>query len=76
MRAVNSTYQSSLKDLLDSHKALFAPGVGTLKHIKGTVTVDPEAKSIFMKARNVPYSLRMKVEQELVLTVFSLMDYM
>lgn len=65
LRAVNSTYQSSLKDLLDSHKDLFAPGVGTLKHIKGTVTVDPEAKPIFMKARNVPYSLRMKVEQEL-----------
>lgn len=47
------------------HKDLFAPGVGTLKHIKGTVTVDPEAKPIIMKARNVPYSLRMKVEQEL-----------
>lgn len=65
LHAVNLTYQSSLKDLLDSHKDLFAPGVGTLKHIKGTVTVDPETKPIFMKARNLPYSLRMKVEQEL-----------
>ena len=43
----------------------FSPGVGTLKHIKGSVTVNSDAKPVFLKARTVPYSLRTKVEQEL-----------
>ena len=55
----NST---SLNDLLETHKELFSPGVGTFKHIKGSVTVNSDAKPVFLKARIVPYSLRTKVE--------------
>ena len=58
----NST---SLNDLLETHKELFSHGVGTLKHIKGSVIVNSDAKPVFLKARTVPYSLRTKVEQEL-----------
>ncbi|XP_062608629.1 uncharacterized protein K02A2.6-like [Saccostrea cucullata] len=65
LRSSVATHPPTLKDLLDSHNELFSPGVGTLKHIKGTVTVDPGAKPVFLKARTVPYSLRTKVEQEL-----------
>ncbi|XP_056001322.1 uncharacterized protein K02A2.6-like [Ostrea edulis] len=56
---------TSLNDLLETHKELFSPGIGTLKHIKGSVTVNSDAKPVFLKARTVPYSLRTKVEQEL-----------
>ncbi|XP_056022163.1 uncharacterized protein K02A2.6-like [Ostrea edulis] len=56
---------TSLNDLLETHKELFSSGIGTLKHIKGSVKVNSDAKPVFLKARTVPYSLRTKVEQEL-----------
>ena len=43
---------SSLKSVLEKHKALFQPGLGTLKGGKAKITVDPEA----MPLKSVPQS--------------------
>ena len=45
--------------------ALFTDELGTLKGVKATLTVDPDAPPHFCKARPVPYSVREKVEREL-----------
>ena len=39
--------------------------IGTINGVKGHLQVNPEAEPIFCKARNVPYALREKVEEEL-----------
>ena len=55
----------SLNDLLETHKELFSPGFETLKHIKGSFTMNSDANFVFLDVRTVPYSLRTRVEQEL-----------
>ena len=57
--------EAKLKDLLDRHSTLFQPGLGTLKEYKAEIYVDPQAKPKFCKARQVPYSIKSKVEEEL-----------
>jgi hypothetical protein len=64
IKSLRSCNAMSLNDLLETHNELFSPGIGTLKHVKGPVTVNSDAKAVFLKARTVPYSLRNKVEQE------------
>lgn len=44
---------------------MFDPGLGTLKGFQAKISIDPEAKPRFCKARTVPYALREKVELEL-----------
>lgn len=45
--------------------AVFQSGIGTLKHIKGKITLNENAVPKFHKARPVPYAIRQKVENEL-----------
>ena len=59
------TMEAKLNDLLDRHSTLFQPGLGTLKDYKAKIYVDPQAKPKFCKARQVPYSMKSKVEEEL-----------
>ena len=51
--------------LVDTHKSLFSPGVGNLKHITAKFTLKPDATPKFVKARPVPFALRDKVNDEL-----------
>lgn len=57
--------QAELKNILDEHKAIFSEGIGKLKGIKGSITLEENAQPKFHKARLVPYSLKPKVEAEL-----------
>ncbi len=51
--------------VLDGATAVFQSGIGTLKHIKGKITLDENAVPKFHKARPVPYAIRQKLETEL-----------
>ena len=62
---VHSVGTSALESLLERKKALFQPGLGTLKGYKAKIHVDSTATPKFCKARPVPYAMRSKVEKEL-----------
>uniref|UniRef100_A0A8C9TFI9 ribonuclease H n=1 Tax=Scleropages formosus TaxID=113540 RepID=A0A8C9TFI9_SCLFO len=62
---VLSGTQEKLKKVLDGAAVVFQPGIGTLKHIKGRITLNEGAVPKFHKARPVPYAIRQKVEMEL-----------
>ena len=55
----------SLKSVLEKHKALFQPGLGTFKGHKVKIVVDHEAMPCFHKACPIPYAFKQKVEEEL-----------
>ncbi|XP_062620772.1 uncharacterized protein K02A2.6-like [Saccostrea cucullata] len=55
----------NLKTVLNKHSSVFKDDWGTLKGIKAKLTVKPDAKPKFVKARQVPYALKPKVEVEL-----------
>ncbi|XP_056096372.1 uncharacterized protein K02A2.6-like [Rhinichthys klamathensis goyatoka] len=57
--------QMKLEKVLDGAVAVFQSGIGTLKHIKGKITLNENAVPKFHKARPVPYAIRQKVENEL-----------
>ena len=44
---------------------MFQEGLGELRDFRAKILVDPDAQPRFCKARQVPYALREKVEQEL-----------
>ena len=54
-----------LQKILDAHKDTIGKGLGTLKGTEAKISVDPSAPLKFMKARPVPYALKMKVKKEL-----------
>ena len=54
----------NLKTVLDKHASVFKDDWGTLNGIKAKLTVKPDAKPKFIKARQVPYALKPKVEVE------------
>ena len=64
-KEIHQIYSSSLKTVLDHHKAVFQEGLGELKGYKAKITLDPQATPRFCKARPVPYALKAKVEEEL-----------
>ena len=64
-KQIYTVSEAKLSDLLDHHSALFQTGLGTLKDYKAIIYVDPQAKPKFCKARQVPYSMKSKVEEEL-----------
>ena len=51
--------------ILLKHEEVFRKGLGTLRGYKAKIYVDKQATPRFCKARSVPYSLRVKVEEEL-----------
>ena len=54
-----------LDSILNRHNDVFQDGIGKLKGFKATFNVEPNTVPRFLKARNVPYSLRPAVEAEL-----------
>ena len=62
---IYSMRENSLRSLLERHAAVFKEGLGELQGFEAKILVEPDAQPRFCKARQVPYALREKVEQEL-----------
>ena len=43
------TYNASLTDILEKHKAVFEPGLGTISGYKAKILVDPDATPQYFK---------------------------
>ena len=59
------TSEEKLKSLLNEYQNLFSERIGELKEIRGKLKLKKSAQPVFMKARQVPYAIRPKVEAEL-----------
>ena len=55
----------TLSDILKRHDKVFNKGLGTIKGFKKDIKLQDDAKSVFCKARPVPYALHQKVEEAL-----------
>ena len=55
----------TLSNILKRHDKVFNKGLGTIKGFKADIKLQDDAKSVFCKARPVPYALRQKAEEEL-----------
>lgn len=58
-------HKGSLNQVLEKHKAVFEPGLGTVTGYQAKIIIDPNATPKYCKARTVPYAYREKVEKEL-----------
>ena len=65
IRQVQSTVNTNLHSLLQKHQAVFDDQLGLLKGFEANIHVDPTAKPVFCRARSVPYSMKLKVEEAL-----------
>ena len=54
-----------LQQILSNHKEVFQDTLGQIKEVKAKVYLKTDAKPKFLRARNVPWALRVKVEEEL-----------
>ncbi|XP_041963522.1 LOW QUALITY PROTEIN: uncharacterized protein K02A2.6-like [Alosa sapidissima] len=59
------TTSERLNKMLTNAGKVFQEGIGTLKHMKAQIVLEDKAVPKFHKARQVPYALRPKVENEL-----------
>lgn len=57
--------RQGLQRILEQHKDVIKPELGTLNGVEAKIHVDPQAKPIFYKARMVPLALQQKVERKL-----------
>ncbi|XP_061186771.1 uncharacterized protein K02A2.6-like [Saccostrea echinata] len=55
----------TVQEILEKHKKVFETGIGKLTDIKGKLTMQDGVRPKFYKAREVAYSLRLRVEEEL-----------
>ena len=54
-----------LQQILSNHKEVFQDTLGQIKEVKAKVYLKTDAKPKFFRAQNVPWALRVKVEEEL-----------
>ena len=62
---VNWHIHEEVTSLLNKHSMLFSEQLGTIKGLRATLNVKPDAQAKFYKARNVPFALQEAVEAEL-----------
>ena len=65
VNVTSETTENKIKQLLDKHSEVFTNGIGKLQGTTGTISLQEGAQPKFIKARQVPYALRSKVEEEL-----------
>ena len=65
LNTIRQASQKRLDQLLEEHTEVFKDELGSLKDVKVHIHVKPDAKPHFYKPRQVPYSMRSKVEAEL-----------
>ena len=58
-----------LRKVLDKHAAVFEPGHGEFKGLKVHLSVNSDAQPVFCKPCQVPYTLKMNVEIELLVSI-------
>ena len=56
---------TGLDSLLDQYHSLFTDELGTMKGITAKLSVKPEAKPKFCRARSAPYALKESIEKDL-----------
>ena len=56
---------SALQSVLAKYPDVFMEGLGTLKGVKAKIYVDQGTEPKYIKARSVPYALKINVEFEL-----------
>ena len=64
-QAIHRLQERPLSEVQEKHKAVFEEGLGTLKGFEAELQVDPKAQPKYCKARSVPYSMKVLVEEEL-----------
>ena len=64
-RAICVVQCRCLVDILEENEEVFWPGLGTLKGYQVKISVDPDARPQFCRARTVAYAMRSAVEEEL-----------
>ena len=57
--------QQALDKLLDSYEQVFQPGLGTMTQIKAHLSLKPDARPVFRRPHQVPFTIREKVGKEL-----------
>ena len=62
---IHQVQESTLESVLNRHTEVFQGGLGTLKGYRAKIHIDPDVQPRFCKARSVPYSMRVKVEEKL-----------
>ena len=65
IQQVQSTVNTNLHSLLQKHQAVFDDQLGLLKGFEAKIHVDPTAKPVFCRARSIPYSMKLKVQEAL-----------
>ena len=61
----NSLAVNSGPTLLEKHKPIFRDDLGKVKNIVASLHIDEDVKPVFYKPRQVPYTMRDKVNKEL-----------
>ena len=59
-------HDNALSKLLNQYEAVFENTLGKLNNITGKLYLKNDAKPVFCEARSLPYSMKAKVEAELV----------
>uniref|UniRef100_A0A1A8QZH2 Gypsy retrotransposon integrase-like protein 1 n=1 Tax=Nothobranchius rachovii TaxID=451742 RepID=A0A1A8QZH2_9TELE len=62
---VGGSNDTDVETVLQRHAAVFSEEPGTIRKFKACITVKPDTKPVFRKARPVPYALKEAVEKEL-----------
>ena len=62
---VTQENRSELKALVDSHSALFSEGLGQIQGVRARLYLKEGSQPRFFRARQVPYSMRKKVANEI-----------
>ena len=55
----------TLQQVLEEHSEVFREELGELRNVKAKIYVDKDTQPVFHKARQVPFAVRKKVEDEL-----------
>ena len=62
---INDAVQQQLSRLLQKYQTVFREQLGVLKGFQAHILVDPAAQPVFCRARSVPYSIWVNIEEEL-----------
>ena len=65
LNRVHNIRNRALQDVLDQYSDLFKDGMGTLRNTIVNIHIQQDARSLFFRARPVPYAVREKVTTNL-----------
>ena len=65
LQTVHLVQHDKLKTLLSKYSSVFQEGLGLLKGLKAKIYVEQDARPKYFRAHSVPYSLKVKIENQL-----------